>query len=219
MSAHDSTPQNPSDPTGSVDSQQPGAAPEVAAAPTSSGADGEAPTDQAAVPPQADDDALVAALVEIERHVSSQGWDQPARLFALVRTDALIAQEPSLAQHLKANLPDSLSSIEQEDFKAGEDLVQTLARISWPASVSGCAVAVERVFLPAEFEDQIPADPQQAADFVAHHEQRQDVRVVVGALRDGATHGVARLVSNPDDLLGGTELVPGLARACLETLR
>ncbi len=29
-------------------------------------------------------DALVAALIEVERHVGRSGWDQPARLFALV---------------------------------------------------------------------------------------------------------------------------------------
>ena len=31
-------------------------------------------------------DALVASLMEIERHVAGLGWDQPARLFALVPT-------------------------------------------------------------------------------------------------------------------------------------
>lgn len=165
------------------------------------------------------EDALVASLMEIERHVSGQGWDQPARLFALVSTELLIRTEPTLADHLNPGSPDALSSIEQEDFRAGDDLLTTLARITWPATVSGCAVAVERVFLPRQYEDQIPTDPDQAAEFVAHHEHRQDVRVVVGALRDGTVHGVARLVSNPDDLLGGADLVPGLAKACLETLR
>ncbi len=175
--------------------------------------------DQAQSPTDPAEDALVAALMEIERHVSSQGWDQPARLFALVRTDVLIDSEPSLAEHLTQGSPDGLSSIEQEDFRSGDDLLTTLAKIAWPATVSGCAVAVERVFLPASLEEQIPEDPDLAADFVAHHEQRQDVRVVVGALRDGTVHGVARLVSAPDELLGGTDLVPGLAKACLETLQ
>ena len=32
-----------------------------------------------------------AAVLEIESHAAEGGWDQPARLFALVRTDALIA--------------------------------------------------------------------------------------------------------------------------------
>lgn len=164
-------------------------------------------------------DALVAALAEIERHVGSQGWDQPARLFALVRTDELIRAEPSLAEHLRPGAPDSLSSIEQEDFHGGDDLESVLSRIQWPATVTGCAIALERTFLPAGFEDEIPDDPDAAAQFVNHHPNKQDVRVVVGVLRDGSQHGLARLVSVPDELLGGTDLVPGLAQALAATLR
>lgn len=163
-------------------------------------------------------DALIAALMDIERHVSGQGWDQPARLFALVRTDELIRNEPTLAAHLAVGNEDALSSIEQEDFHAGDDLLATLSRIQWPASVAGCAIALERAFLPPRFEADIPEDPQEAAQFVVHHPDKQDIRVVVGALRDGSRHGVARLVSNPDDLLGATDLVPGLTQAVAGTL-
>ena len=46
-------------------------------------------------------DALVAALLEIERHVGHGGWDAPARLFALVPTEQLLAAEPSLAAQLE----------------------------------------------------------------------------------------------------------------------
>ena len=45
-------------------------------------------------------DALIAGLMDIERHVGGLGWDQPARLFALVPTAELIAAEPHLAEHL-----------------------------------------------------------------------------------------------------------------------
>ena len=163
--------------------------------------------------------ALISALVEIEHHVGRAGWDQPARLFALVRTDALIRQEPSLSAHLKQGSDDSLSSIEQEDFVAGEDLLATLTGLQWPATVSGCAIALERTFLPAAYESELPENPDEQAEFVAHHPHREDVRVVVGALRDGGRHGVARLVSNPNELLGGTDLVPGLAEAVARTLQ
>ncbi|MFP5416126.1 MAG: hypothetical protein ACLGHZ_04500, partial [Actinomycetes bacterium] len=67
------------------------------------------------------DDALVAALMEIERHVGHGGWDQPARLFALVPTDELVAAEPALARTLglrttaDGGSPGSLTAIEQED--------------------------------------------------------------------------------------------------------
>ncbi|MGO4955781.1 PPA1309 family protein [Luteococcus sp. Sow4_B9] len=164
-------------------------------------------------------EALVAALVEIEQYVGQSGWDQPARLFALVRTADLVAAEPQLAEQLTVTSDDALSSIEQEDFRDGEDLFETLSRIGWSDDVHGCALSLERSFLPAGLEDQIPAHPDDAARFVANHPQHQDVRVVVGALRDGSTHGLARLVTQPDELLGGHDLVPGLSRVLAETLR
>lgn len=171
--------------------------------------------------PAADDqpEALIAALVEIEHHVGQSGWDQPARLFALVPTAQLVEAEPQLAAQLRVTAEDALTSIEQEDFRDGEDLMTTLAQITWSDKVTGCAMSLERTFLPAGCEDQIPADPAEAATFVASHPQRQDVRVVVGALRDGSMHGVARLVKQPDELLGGHDLVPALGRALAETLR
>lgn len=164
-------------------------------------------------------DALIAALAEIERHVGQQGWDQPARLFALVRTDELVRAEPSLAEHLSVGAPDSLSSIEQEDFHGGDELFAVLQRIQWPATVSGCALSLERAFLPPRFEADIPEDPAQAAEFVNQHPSKQDIRVVVGAMRDGSRHGLARLKTSPDELLGGEELVPHLADTLFETLR
>lgn len=177
-------------------------------------------TPAAPAEPQAEGtDALIAALMDIERHVSAQGWDQPARLFALVRTDELIRNEPSLAAHLAVGNEDALSSIEQEDFHAGENPLETLARIQWPASVAGCAIALERTFLPSQYEADLPRDDQAAAAAVANHPHKQDIRVVVGALRDGSRHGVARLVSNPEHLLGATDLVPNLTEAVAGTLR
>ena len=38
-------------------------------------------------------DVLTAALIEVERHVGRAGWDQPARLFALVPTAEFILAE------------------------------------------------------------------------------------------------------------------------------
>lgn len=93
-------------------------------------------------------DSLVAALADIERYVTKSGWDQPARLFALVSTAQLLEAEPDLANHLHETSPDALSAIEQEQFHAGDDIVATLARIGWPEPVVGCALALERTFLP-----------------------------------------------------------------------
>ena len=166
-----------------------------------------------------DRDALIAALLEIERHVGRQGWDQPPRLFALVLTADLLAAEPGLFGELGApTSPDALSSIEQDSFPSGGDAVSALAGITWPSTVLGCAMSLERAFLPAGLDEDIPADGERAAAFVAAHPQRHDVRVVVGVTRDGSGHGVGRLRSNPHDLLGADDLVPGLAAALARTL-
>lgn len=167
------------------------------------------------------DDALVAALMEIERHVGHGGWDQPARLFALVPTAQLLAAEPSLARQLKRadGVPDgALSSIEQEGFHTGADVLDGLGRISWPDTVHGCAVALERLFVPPHVEPQIPGDAAEAEAFVAGHPERRDVRVVVGVTRAGDRYGLARLRTNPADLLAAADLVPGLAEALSHTL-
>ncbi len=164
-------------------------------------------------------DALIASLMEIERHVFRIGWDQPVRLFALVPTQQLLAAEPALAHHAaNSDDPDALSAVEQDEFHSGGDIAEDLERITWPTTVVGCAIALERVLLPAEAEATIPDDPDEAASFVAKHPLRQDVRVVVGVLRDGTSHGLARLKSNTEDLMGASDLVPGLTRALARTL-
>lgn len=169
-------------------------------------------------PSQATNEALAAALVEVERHVGASGWDQPSRLFALVRTQNLVDAEPHLASQLTVTAPDALSSIEQEGFHAGEDLVRTLAGIVWPPTVDGCALACERAFLPAGQESDIPADPAAAMDYVSHHPARLDIRIVAGVLRTGERFSVGRLASNPDDLLGAADLTPQLTDALAATL-
>ena len=165
-------------------------------------------------------DALIAALMEIERHVSGLGWDQPARLFALVPTAELIAAEPHLAEHLTGSTePQSgqLSAIEQEGFTAGADLGDALARISWPASVAGVALGLERFFLPGASDRDLPGGAA-AAEQARQHPERQEIRVVVGALRGGHAYGVARIRSHPEELLSGSDLVPGLSAALARTL-
>lgn len=163
--------------------------------------------------------ALVDALAEIERYVSASGWDQPSRLFALVRTEELLAAEPTLAGQLTSGGPDALSSIEQDGFHSGEDLQGALAGISWPETVDGVALAVERSFLTTDHEAELPSDAEAAASYVAHHPDRRDIRIVAGALREGSVHALARLVAAPDDLLGGADLAPGLCQALLATLQ
>lgn len=169
-------------------------------------------------------DALVAALIDLEHHVGEAGWDTPPRLFALVLTDTLIEAEPGLAASLElrstaaGGAPGALTAVEQDDFAAAEDLVADLAGLEWPETVCGCAVATVRTFLPATVDVDLPSDPAQAAALVAAHPQREEIRVISGADRSGGRHGVARLRSQPDELLGGPDLVPGLTTALAHTL-
>ena len=165
-----------------------------------------------------DPSRLIACLADIERHVSDNGWDQPARLFALVATSTLLEVEPQLKGRVPETAADALTAVEQDDFASGVDVQERLHQIFFPETVDGVAIAMERTFLPPKFEDEIPDDPEAAADFVMQHPEKTDVRVVVGVLRDGTQHGLARLVSNPEDLLGAADLVPGLTEALNRTL-
>lgn len=165
-----------------------------------------------------DPSRLIAALADVERHVGTNGWDQPARLFALVPTGQLLEMEPHLADRLPEHTDDSLTAIEQENFAAGLDVMERLEGIYWPASVLGAVLALERAFLPPEYESELPADDAEVAEFVARHEARVDARVVVGVLRDGSQHGLARLKSHPDELLGAEDLVPALSDALHATM-
>lgn len=172
--------------------------------------------------------ALVAALVELERHVADAGWDQPPRLFALVLTDELILAEPELAGHLglqsteQGGQPGALTGIEQDPLDPGVDLIETLSTIEWPSTVHGCAVSLERTFLPTTAPAEIPEEAEAAAQYVNEHPDREDIRVLVGAVRGARrfvlTHGVARMVSQPEELLGGETLVPDLGEVVARTL-
>ncbi len=161
-------------------------------------------------------------MVEVEAHASESGWDQPARLFALVRTAELAAAEPELAVELGIhdNTAHLLTPVEQELDQHDEPLEQLLARITWPEAVEGALAVVERIVLPPEVEGQVPNDPGEASAFAAGHAQHEDVRIAAGVLRTGESHCVLRLRSHDDDdqLMHGRDLVPGLVLALRETL-
>src|SRR4051812_3908605 len=96
------------------------------------------------------DPALAAAVLEIETHIASGGWDQPARLYALVPTAQLVEREPALAHAMgldEAAQDGSFTPVEQESV-GDADLERTLASITWPPGVAGCAAVVERLVLP-----------------------------------------------------------------------
>lgn len=161
--------------------------------------------------------ALGQAVIEIERHVSSAGWDQPAQLFALVPTDELLAAEPRLAAELGADdASQPLTPVAQGELPGGMDdehLADALARIEWPDGVSGCAVAVERIVLPASAESGADSDAE-LARLAGSDPRRHEVRMVAAVLRDGDRFGAVRLRTHDEDsaVLTGVDLVPTLCQ-------
>lgn len=161
--------------------------------------------------------ALAAAVLEIERHAAASGWDQPARLFALVETAELAAREPQLAPSLG---DEALTPIEQEGLEPGRSLEEQLAAISWPEAVHGCAALIERFVLPPDVEAELPDDAATAAAYASEHPDRQEVRIVAAATRTGASYCALRLRAHDEDasVLTGAELVPELVDLVRSTL-
>ncbi|WP_425315872.1 PPA1309 family protein [Streptomyces olivoreticuli] len=166
---------------------------------------------------------LTRAVLEIDEYASTLGWDQPARLFALVDTAKLRAQEPGLASQLGLDetAQSTLTPIEQDEVPAGTALDKFLGTIAWPDAVTGCALTVERLMLPPSAEGTVPngLNEKQLAKWVAAHPDRQEVRMTVAVLRDGARESAVRLreKDSPTEVLTGADLVPGLAEALAAT--
>ncbi|MET9504698.1 PPA1309 family protein [Streptomyces sp. NPDC006622] len=167
---------------------------------------------------------LTRAVLEIDEYASGLGWDQPARLFALVDTARLRTQEPALAAQLGLqDAPETtgLTPIEQDEVPTDKPLDEFLATIAWPDAVVGCALTVERLMLPPSAEAQVPQGLSEGklTQWVAEHPDRQEVRMTVAVLRDGARDSALRLreKDSPTEVLTGSELVPGLAEALSAT--
>jgi hypothetical protein len=167
---------------------------------------------------------LTRAVLEIDEYASGLGWDQPARLFALVDTAHLRTQEPVLAAQLGLEdepVTTGLTPIEQDEVPTDKPLDEFLATIAWPETVTGCALTVERLMLPPSAEASVPKDLDGArlASWVAGHPERQEVRMTVAVLRDGTREAALRLrgKDSATDVLTGPDLVPGLAQALAAT--
>lgn len=173
------------------------------------------PTDATA--PSADDPFLRAA-VDTEQHVARAGWDQPPRLFALVRTARLREREPGLVGDLGPG--DGYTAIEQEGLPPTSDLESLLGRMAWPEEVDGVALAVERIVVPPEAERELPDDPREATDRLAAHPLRKDVRLLAACLRDGRSTCLLRQRDHDSDdaVAVGQDIAPGLTHALALTL-
>ena len=169
------------------------------------------------------DPALAAAVLEIEHHIAEGGWDQPARLYALVETAQLVEHEPALAAAMGLDdsaAQGSLTPVEQDPLAPERPLEEMLEEIVWPDGVSGCAAVVERLVLPPGTDDDIPDEPAAAQEFARHHPARQEVRMVVGVTRAGAAYSALRLRAhdNPESVVTGNDLVPQLVELLRGTL-
>ncbi|MFC9651369.1 MULTISPECIES: PPA1309 family protein [unclassified Streptomyces] len=167
---------------------------------------------------------LTRAVLEIDEYASGLGWDQPARLFALVDTARLRTDEPELAAQLGLDDAGSvapLTPVEQDEIPSGTPLDEFLGTIAWPGAVAGCAMTVERLMLPPSAEASVPEGLDEAglASWVSAHPERQEVRMTVAVLRDGARESALRLreKDSPNEVLTGSGLVPGLAEALAAT--
>jgi hypothetical protein len=163
---------------------------------------------------------LVTCALETERHVGAAGWDQPPRLFALVRTAGLLQREP----HLRAQLghgEDGLTAVEQEGLPNTSSLESILAHLAWPEEVDGVALAVERLVVPPAAERDLPENPDQAAEALAAHPDRKDVRLLVAVLRDGESTCLLRQRDHDTDdkVASGSDIAPGLVQALSATLQ
>ena len=175
------------------------------------------PTDQPTVLPT----PLLTAAADTERHVARLGWDQPPRLFALVRTSLLRDREPALHDQLGDADEDGFTAVEQEGLPPTSDLESLLGRIAWPEDVEGAALAVERIVVPPEAERDLPEDPRAATDQLAQHPDRKDVRLLAACLRDGQQICLLRQRDHDTDdaVAVGRDLAPGLTHALSMTLR
>ena len=180
------------------------------------------PSSEASVPV---DPALRSAVREIEAHVAESGWDQPARLYALVPTTDLVSREPRLAAAMGLDTDadvdsGALTPVEQDDVPPDQQLEAVLGGIMWPAEVFGAAAVVERLVLPPEADAGLPAEPEAAERYAAEHPDRQEVRIVAGATRSGSTYCALRMRAHDDALsvVESPDLVPSLLQLVRDTL-
>ena len=171
--------------------------------------------------------ALARAVAETETHVAARGWDQPVRVFALVRTAEALESDPDVAGLLdtatveEARTDPELLVVEQEGLPPAADLEHLLSQLAWPDSVHGAAISVERLVLPPAAQEEAEAitDAAERLAFLQERPDREDIRMAVGVLRSGESWCVLRSRSHDDDasVYQGEHLVPGLVEALTAT--
>ena len=155
--------------------------------------------------------ALKETVLEIERECAKAGWSRGIVLYALVPTADVIESAPEMAEALAEKSPTSLTAIEQEDVELTGTIEEFLGTISWSAEVFGAALVLERLIVNEEPPGELSEEA--LADWVIEH--GQEVRMVVGVLRDGSQECAMRMRAYDDEnaIMAGPELLPGMAEA------
>ncbi len=169
---------------------------------------------------------VTTAVVELEAHVHSDGWDQPVRLFAIAKMSELLEREPALAAAMELDAENAtgneLIPVEQEWSQGDEAVDEALAQIAWPPQVLGTAIVIERFILPPTAEVDLAGETESGAivEAVTNHPDRREVRLAALVMRDGRQMCALRLKENDSDdaVLSGKDLLPGLTDALTATL-
>ncbi|PSK97395.1 hypothetical protein CLV63_108113 [Murinocardiopsis flavida] len=162
-------------------------------------------------------------VLDLERHASQQGWDQPLRVYALVPTADLLAREPGVAAMLGVSAPvdpDDLTPIEQEPLPDDLPLEDALGRMAWPDAVAGCALVMERLVVQGSDETLEPPRGADSGAWAKDQPGSEEIRMVAAVLRDGARHSALRMRAHDseDQVLNGADMVPALTSALALTL-
>ena len=128
--------------------------------------------------------------------------------------------EPALAAAMgldSAGAAGSLTPVEQDQLPPDQPLEAVLESIMWPPAGHrlrrGRRAAGAAAGAPTGRSPTTRVRPQ---EFAREHPDRQEVRIVAGATRAGATYCALRLRAHDDDqsVVGGADLVPATAASC-----
>lgn len=149
---------------------------------------------------------LAETVRELDQHVAEGGWDQAARLFAIVLTADLATDHPELVSDSKAG---QFMFVEQDAPIDNENLIGSLEQISWPAEITGAALAIERL-ISMQPDQEIDADTES---------QTQELRIIALVMRDGTNINAIRQRLHDDEtnVAVASDLVPALNKALLQT--
>ena len=122
-------------------------------------------------------------------------------------------------EELLSKQPGHLTPIEQVEIPDIEDVENLLAHLAWPDSIVGAVLSAERLVVPSSVEETAPADPEAQIEYYRNHPDRDEVRIVVGVIRNGISWCALRARSADEDNMvhGSTNAVPNLVTALLTT--